>query len=86
MLANVKELRAHLSEYLERAEQGEIITIYRHNRPIAKLVPTSREIPLTDLAGQPGIVWTGGKPENLIPVITLSRHVDISEMISNDRR
>ena len=86
MLANIKELRDHLSEYLERAEHGEVITIYKHNRPVAKLVPTSRDIPLSDLTGQPGIVWGGGKPENLTPIIILPRRVDIAGMISNDRR
>lgn len=35
--ANVFEVKAKLSEYLERAARGERIVICRHNRPIAEL-------------------------------------------------
>lgn len=34
---NVFEIKAKLSEYLERAAGGERIVIYRHNTPIAEL-------------------------------------------------
>lgn len=33
------EAKTHLSELVARAEQGEEITITRHNKPVAKLVP-----------------------------------------------
>ena len=34
----VRELRDHLSAYLERVKAGEIFTVTEHGRPIAKLV------------------------------------------------
>jgi prevent-host-death family protein len=37
--ANVFEVKAKLSEYLDRAAQGERIVIYRHNTPVAELGP-----------------------------------------------
>ena len=39
--ANVFEVKARLSEYLERAAQGERIVICRHNRPVAELRPVT---------------------------------------------
>lgn len=33
------EAKTHLSQLLDRAEQGERITITRHGRPVAHLVP-----------------------------------------------
>ena len=36
---NVVEVKAKLSEYLDRAAQGERIVIYRHNTPVAELGP-----------------------------------------------
>jgi prevent-host-death family protein len=36
---NVFEIKAKLSEYLDRAAQGERIVIYRHNTPVAELGP-----------------------------------------------
>ena len=35
--ANVVELKARLSEYLDRASRGERIVICRHNKPVAEL-------------------------------------------------
>ena len=37
--ANVFEVKAHLSEYLERVERGERVIICRRNTPIAELWP-----------------------------------------------
>ena len=34
-----QDLRAHLSDYLQRARQGERITITVHGRPVAVLGP-----------------------------------------------
>jgi prevent-host-death family protein len=45
------EAKTHLSALLERAEKGESITITKHGRPVARLVPVSgRPLPrkLTD--------------------------------------
>ena len=36
----VRELRDHLSAYLERVKAGEAITVTEHGRPIATIVPT----------------------------------------------
>jgi prevent-host-death family protein len=36
---NVAEVKAKLSEYLERVVQGERIVIYRHSTPVAELGP-----------------------------------------------
>jgi prevent-host-death family protein len=35
------EVKTHLAELLDRVERGETITITRHGKPIAKLVPAS---------------------------------------------
>ncbi len=40
----VRELRDHLSSYLERVKAGETITVTEHGRPVARLV---RDEPLS---------------------------------------
>lgn len=40
----VRELRDHLSAYLERVKDGETITVTEHGRPVARLV---RDEPLS---------------------------------------
>ena len=37
------EAKTHLSELLERVEQGEAFTITRHGKPVAKLVPVDQD-------------------------------------------
>lgn len=39
MDVGVRELKQHLSDYLDRAEKGEIITITDRGRPKVQLVP-----------------------------------------------
>jgi prevent-host-death family protein len=45
-----QDLRAHLSDYLQRARQGERITITVHGRPVAVLGPYDPVGTLEDLA------------------------------------
>ena len=39
MDVGVRELKQHLSDYLDRAERGQIITITERGRPKVQLVP-----------------------------------------------
>ncbi len=42
-MVNIHEAKAHLSEYLARAEAGETVVIARRNKPVARLVPVNPE-------------------------------------------
>ena len=42
------EAKTHLSELVARAEAGETVTITRHGRPVARLVPPSRDVDAAD--------------------------------------
>lgn len=54
---NIFEIKAKLSEYLERAAGGERILICRHNKPVAELRPVddarTDERPIGPLPGRP---------------------------------
>ena len=39
----VYEAKTHLSQLLARVEHGEEIIIFRHGRPVARLVPHARQ-------------------------------------------
>lgn len=39
MEIGVRDLKARLSEYLERVERGEVIDVTHRGRPVARLVP-----------------------------------------------
>lgn len=58
----VRELRDHLSAYLERVKAGEVVTVTEHGRPIARLVPDEpRSVRLMELAAL-GRVTLATKP------------------------
>jgi prevent-host-death family protein len=44
------EAKTHLPRLLERVEQGETITITRHGKPVARLVPATSRAPRPDIA------------------------------------
>ncbi len=58
MMVNVFEIKAKLSEYLDRAADGERIVICRHNKPVAELRAVedvrAEPRPVGPLPGRPG--------------------------------
>lgn len=60
---NVQEAKTHLSRYLDAAENGEVVILCRHNRPVAEL----RALPAApDNPGSPRFgLWDGfGVPDS----------------------
>ena len=41
----VRDAKARLSELLERVEAGEVLTLTRHGKPVARLVPVAERRP-----------------------------------------
>lgn len=39
MEIGIRELKAHLSEYLGRVERGEVISVSRRGKPVAQIAP-----------------------------------------------
>lgn len=48
----VRELRDHLSAYLERVKAGEVVTVTEHGRPVATLSRQGPSARLLELAAQ----------------------------------
>jgi prevent-host-death family protein len=59
MQVNVHEAKTQLSRLLELVEQGEEITIARHGKPVAQLVPTARTGFPMGVAGKDSLVPGG---------------------------
>lgn len=84
----VRELKAHLSEYLKRAQAGERLTVTDRGRAIAVLSPAEspRNIDwLHAMVAEGKARWGGGKPMGLSPRIK-SRGKLASQMVIEDRR
>lgn len=86
----VRELKTHLSEWLARAQAGEVVEITSHRRPIARLTglkqpETSPANPL-QAAIDAGIVsWNGKKPDFPPPVVLTPGGKTVSELVLEGR-
>ena len=70
---SVRDLKTHLSEWLARAQSGEVVEVTSHRKPIARITavkpaePTSTN-PLQKAMDAGLISWSGRKPEIPPPV------------------
>lgn len=81
----LKELKAHLSEYVNRCRNGERIVITDRGREVAELVPLSKARKTMNRLREAGRVkWNGGKPRGLRGIKV--RGKPVSETMLEDRR
>ncbi len=67
----IAELKAHLSQHLERVKQGQEVLITEHGVPVARIVPVLRDSSLNRLVAQGIVRLPAGKPPAIRP-----RHAD----------
>lgn len=84
----VRELKASLSRVLSRAQEGEIIKVTSHIKPIARIVgiPLHAEAGLRGLIASGALSWSGGKPRPKAPLEMTARGTPASQMVLEDRR
>ncbi len=85
MDTNIRELKAHLSQYVRRAEQGETVKIKVHSREVARLMPPQPSPDISDLQNLIGLLWAGGKPLGLTGE-RLPSGKALAEAVVEDRR
>jgi len=74
------DAKTHLSELLDRAEKGETITITRHGKPVARLVPADDE------AGRARRRAAIEKLKELRKGNTLGEDLTLKDLINDGRR
>ena len=95
METNVRELKAHLSEYLHRAASGEEVLVMLRGKPLARLVSVStdtapetlEEASIARLRTLPWITpGNGNKPMGSVnPVLIGSDEKNLAEIVSEMR-
>lgn len=85
MEVGIRELRNHLSRYLDQVRRGEEITITDRGRAVAKILPMSGERKIDRLIAE-GLVLPARKPKSadLPPPIKINGTV--SDLIIEQRR
>lgn len=79
----IRDLKAHLSEYLDKVQRGHTIIITSHGRPIAQLTPTREELMDRVKALQDAglIAWSGKKLKPARPVVINKSKKLVSDII-----
>lgn len=83
----IHELKANLSKVLTRAQQGEIIEVTFHNKPIARItgIPQLADAGLSKLIASGAISWNGEKPKLSPPLQLSAGGTPVSRMVLEDR-
>lgn len=79
----VRELKEHLSEYLERAERGELIRVTDRGRPKAVLGPLPGRVRLEEGIAEGWI--TPGSGKALGPVARVAAERRVLDVLAEDR-
>ncbi|WP_255090295.1 MULTISPECIES: type II toxin-antitoxin system Phd/YefM family antitoxin [unclassified Synechococcus] len=87
---SVRDLKTHLSEWLARAQAGEVVEVTSHRRPIARItgLRTAEQSSTHRLQAtiDAGIVsWSGQKPVFPPPVRLSAEGKVVSEIVLEDR-
>ena len=85
--AGVRELKANLSDYLRRVEEGETITITRHGKTIGRIVPEhiSLEEKMEILIKAGFLHWGKKKLTSWNPVVVNKGTDLVSDLVNEER-
>ncbi len=79
----IRDLKTHLSSYLEKVQKGHTIIITSHGKPIANLTPSREELADRIKALQEAglISWNGKKPAVRAPKVINTSKKLISDLV-----
>ena len=84
---DVREFRAHLSEYLREIKRGKTLVITERGQPVARLVPNAQPLAeRVEALRRAGLLtWNGKKLALGKPLVSMRRQHDLTELISDGR-
>jgi prevent-host-death family protein len=83
--AGVRDLRDHLSRYLERVQAGEELTVTDRGRPVARLVPITDVRPFERLVAE-GVVQRPTARRRSRPARRVASEGPVSDLVAEQRR
>jgi prevent-host-death family protein len=86
MQVSIRELKAHLSQYLRRAQAGQGFEITSHRKIVARVigVPATTDSGLARLLASGAATWAGGKPAGASLRLS-AKGTPVSQMVMEDR-
>jgi prevent-host-death family protein len=79
----IRDLKTHLSAYLEKVQRGHTIIITSHGKPIAHLTPSKEELAerIKSLQEAGLIAWNGKKPSVRHPKVINTSNKLLSDLV-----
>lgn len=82
----IRELKNGLSDFIDRVEAGEIVTVTRRGKPVARVIPTDISPQMARLVADGKVRWSGRKPRLPNPVALSGSGKTAAEYVAEDRR
>jgi len=85
--AGIRELKAHLSEYIRQVKAGEVVVITERGMQIARILPAepTTEVRLKELEAAGLVAWSGHRLEPTEPAARTRGPKTVTEMLLEDR-
>jgi prevent-host-death family protein len=83
--AGIRDLRDHLSRYLDRVQAGEELTVTDRGRPVARLVPVEEARAFERLVAEGVIQFPAGR-RRARPPRRIEAEGTVSDLVAEQRR
>lgn len=83
--AGIRELRDHLSKYLDRVRGGEELTVTDRGTAVARIVPVDQPRPYDRLVDE-GIIEPSAVEQRTRPARRVKTDGSVSELVADQRR
>lgn len=83
--AGIRELRDHLSKYLERVRDGEEVIVTHRGTAVARVVPIEAPRPYDRLVAE-GVIEPSASSERTRPTTRVETDGSVSELVAEQRR
>jgi len=83
----VRELKAHLSQYLRKVKGGKSVLITEHGRPVGRIMPAGASLEKrVQVMVNAGLAeWNGQTLEAREPVVANKSDITVSDLLVQDR-
>lgn len=84
----VRELKTHLSEYMQRVKAGQTVVITERGKPIGRIVPAERTLEeRIRVLLQAGLAeWNGQKFDPSPPQVSIQGDRTVADLLIEDRQ
>ncbi len=81
----IRQLKNEASSLIEEVEHGEVLTITRRGKPVARVVPAGMPPGMARLVEEGRVRWSGRRPELPRPVALRGAGPTAADIVIEDR-